>query len=418
MELKNFSEWHNTIVFFVNIDDRYDLNHFYYYYNPFIEGIFKEGLRCGKSIQMLKIEDLGRFLNRNFKYEGVIASIDRKNERNTVLWEKLHKKIPCINLNSCSGISGENYIKYNDSLGITSICNHLYKEGFRKYGFIAIKKQGWVIDRFHAFNNYCQNNSDVYTKPEWNNFNFDKDIKKESLTYDEFITSVADILHQTDRPEVLVCANDDIASGVMRVAESMGLQVPKDIAITGYNYMLSQISKAFIKKLTSVHMNNRYISRLAVNVLNEIISGKRSAMEQQILLEPDLIINTTSLKKSYKQTDNDVKWLKNTIYHFILTNIDKTNTEISKELISNLNFTSSHFSRKFKSLFDTTFVTFVNSIKVKHAAQELRLTDKPVISILTDYSFGSFQHFYKQFYKKHNMSPLEYRENKGEQRKE
>jgi AraC-like DNA-binding protein len=55
------------------------------------------------------------------------------------------------------------------------------------------------------------------------------------------------------------------------------------------------------------------------------------------------------------------------------------------------------------------FVPFVNELKLKYAAQDLRLTEKSIMHILTDYGFSYYHNFWRQFEKQFGMSPKDYR---------
>lgn len=67
-------------------------------------------------------------------------------------------------------------------------------------------------------------------------------------------------------PEAIVCANDDIAFYVIRYLNSMGLSVPKDVAVTGYDNA-EDMSKVVQPFLTTVRVGNQRLGRRLVQQL-------------------------------------------------------------------------------------------------------------------------------------------------------
>lgn len=73
-------------------------------------------------------------------------------------------------------------------------------------------------------------------------------------------------------PEVVICANDNMAIGAMRVFEEAGLQVPHDVAITGFD----NCELAEIKGLTTVEIPRYESGFLAAKCLVGMIEGETS----------------------------------------------------------------------------------------------------------------------------------------------
>jgi LacI family transcriptional regulator len=71
------------------------------------------------------------------------------------------------------------------------------------------------------------------------------------------------------RPEAVVCANDEVALGVLRAAEDLGLSVPGDLALTGWD----DIMAAGYARLTTVHQSMRELGATAARWLDERIGG-------------------------------------------------------------------------------------------------------------------------------------------------
>jgi LacI family transcriptional regulator len=72
------------------------------------------------------------------------------------------------------------------------------------------------------------------------------------------------------RPDVLVCANDEVALGVHLAAEAAGVRVPEDLAVTGWDDVLA----ARFAGLTTVRQPMRDLGALAARWLHERISDR------------------------------------------------------------------------------------------------------------------------------------------------
>jgi LacI family transcriptional regulator len=85
--------------------------------------------------------------------------------------------------------------------------------------------------------------------------------KEEMVTY-----GVArDMLSRKDRPTAIICGNDQVAMQVYAAAASLGLQVPQDLSIMGFDD-LRLISETLYPKLTTVALPYFEIGRKAVEL--------------------------------------------------------------------------------------------------------------------------------------------------------
>ena len=75
------------------------------------------------------------------------------------------------------------------------------------------------------------------------------------------------------RPDAVVCANDEVALGALRAAEDLGLSVPGDLALTGWD----DIMAAGYARLTTVHQSMRELGATAARWLDERIGGTKTA---------------------------------------------------------------------------------------------------------------------------------------------
>lgn len=89
------------------------------------------------------------------------------------------------------------------------------------------------------------------------------------------------VLNSVQRPDVLICAQDEIALGALRAARELGLAVPEDVAVTGWDDIMAA-GHAW-PPLTTVRQPMRELGASAARALDELITGARTEPRHQIL---------------------------------------------------------------------------------------------------------------------------------------
>lgn len=83
-----------------------------------------------------------------------------------------------------------------------------------------------------------------------------------------------ELLKMEPRPTTVMCGNDVLAVGAMRAARAMGLDVPRDISITGFDDI--ELATIVTPGLTTVHVPHREMGRRAAEELVKMVT-KQSA---------------------------------------------------------------------------------------------------------------------------------------------
>ena len=81
-----------------------------------------------------------------------------------------------------------------------------------------------------------------------------------------------DLLSRKDRPTAILGANDVVAAGVLKAAQRLGLKVPEDLAVVGFDD--STICGVVEPELTSVHIDCRRIGEVGVDHLHALLNGE------------------------------------------------------------------------------------------------------------------------------------------------
>ena len=88
-------------------------------------------------------------------------------------------------------------------------------------------------------------------------------------------------LLQRRPPRALVCANDEIALGAVAAAESLGLRIPEDLAVTGWDDVMA--ARHARPALTTVRQPMRELGAWAAQRLHDRLDGDSSPSTHEVL---------------------------------------------------------------------------------------------------------------------------------------
>lgn len=99
------------------------------------------------------------------------------------------------------------------------------------------------------------------------------------------------LLGLTPRPTAIVCANDLMAIAVIDAAVDLGLHVPEDVAVTGYDNIAWAASRSLA--LTSVKASLDVMAHEAVSLLLQRIEGQLTGPPRHVVLSAELVVRRT-----------------------------------------------------------------------------------------------------------------------------
>lgn len=179
-----------------------------------------------------------------------------------------------------------------------------------------------------------------------------------------------------------------------------------------FNYLLRHLSSsdnsAYIFKAGSGL--NYDIAECFERIINENTSRKASydLFIKSAVLNIFAILYRNNIIKNPQEYFN-TKYIKRIIPALNYIN-ENYSEDISLTYISKLlNVDKSHFCRIFKQAVNTSFIQYVNSVRIYNAAKLLRSTDKTISEISTDTGFSSPSYFTKEFKLYMGCSPNHYK---------
>jgi len=102
--------------------------------------------------------------------------------------------------------------------------------------------------------------------------------------------AASELLAEANRPDAVVCANDEIAMGVLAAARARDLAVPDDLAVTGWDDIPA--ARHLAPPLTTVRQPMLDLGRRAAELLRDRISTHRSEPLHE-LLPTEMVIRSS-----------------------------------------------------------------------------------------------------------------------------
>lgn len=247
-----------------------------------LDAVEKECRRRGYTLTVVSFDDfsdidLGEVLTRAGT-RGAILLGTEMNQKDMEYFQGLDVPLVVVDnalpLLRCNSVTMDNY------LSIFLVVEHLVQLGHRQIGFLYNSlPSGNDRARFKAFQEAL----------EYYNVAFDPELVYSVFpTMDGAMDSVTELLRKGTRfPAALVGNNDAIAFGAMRAFQSVGLFIPEDISITGFDGL--PISAMAQPPLTTVEVSCAEIGTRAVLLLHDLIRGRCTA-SIKTCVETNLII--------------------------------------------------------------------------------------------------------------------------------
>jgi len=152
---------------------------------------------------------------------------------------------------------------------ISDMARHLVELGHRDFGFVSGPKDNLSSQkRYEAFVQGLANHN-LELRPEM--------IVGGEYTFDSGVNAAHKLLSRDDRPTAIFAANDEMAFGVIKVAHQLGLRIPEDLSLVGFDG--TPFSTFVVPSLSTIIRQTNTISRIATEKLLAQINGDTDAAD-------------------------------------------------------------------------------------------------------------------------------------------
>jgi LacI family transcriptional regulator len=224
------------------------------------------------------IEDVTRFVSRA-KVDGVIVlpPVSLIDEVIATL-----DRIGCRYVSFTSALSAEPWklVVTNYMPAIADMTDHLVKLGHRRMGFISGPRSNLSSQKRHEafFQALARHQLKLPRKM----------IEEGAFTYESGLRAAKKLLARDERPTAIFAANDEMAFGVMNVAHQMGLRIPDDLSLVGFDG--TSFSSFVIPALSTIRRPSDQMSRLGAQKLIALIAdGPDAARGYETMVSPQFV---------------------------------------------------------------------------------------------------------------------------------
>jgi LacI family transcriptional regulator len=89
------------------------------------------------------------------------------------------------------------------------------------------------------------------------------------------------LMSEPQRPTVVMCGNDVLTIGTLKGANSLGIRVPKDVSITGFDDI--ELAPIADPELTTVHVPHREMGKQAAQMLVDMVNGTPPTKSMELM---------------------------------------------------------------------------------------------------------------------------------------
>jgi DNA-binding LacI/PurR family transcriptional regulator len=157
-----------------------------------------------------------------------------------------------------SGVPDYNSVSFDGYHGIMNMVGHLHSLGYRRMGYITggrgDERQRGYQDAVRAFGLSDERTLVANVETGLSGWLPETGTK-----------GAQQLMTQPHPPDAIICASDRLAMGANQWLQQNGIQVPHDIALTGFDNILE--AEFVVPPLTTLHVHKRAMGALAVERL-------------------------------------------------------------------------------------------------------------------------------------------------------
>ena len=186
----------------------------------------------------------------------------------------------------CCEYSTEEYsfVTIDDYRAAYTAMEHIFSQGRSRIAFVnGPANYKYALERRRAYETFMAANS-LPIAPGWI-------VQLPDINYDMGCAAIRQLLTSSAPPDAIFAVSDLLAAAAVRVAKSLGIRVPQDLVVVGFDNI--DISTICDPPLTTVSQPRMQLGYTAGEILCDQITAPQ-AQPQQIFLQTELIIRESS----------------------------------------------------------------------------------------------------------------------------
>ena len=198
--------------------------------------------------------------------------------------QQIKDRVPLVLINGQMPGLDAHVIRTDEESGIDKLVELLVNYGHRKIGMLGGDEtvSSTILKRKAFFQ--ALKKHDLSVNPKW--------LIASDFSIESGEEAAARLLDQSEKPTAVICVNDFVAIGAIKMFNKFGLRVPEDISVTGFDDIY--LAEHFPPGITTVSQNYDLLGEVAVNVLVDLIEGKE--VEKETIISTSLVIRNSCKK--------------------------------------------------------------------------------------------------------------------------
>ncbi len=222
------------------------------------------------------------------RVDGLLISVSEETDRTDHFETLFQKKLPTVFFDRVlSELDSTQVTTDNFEIGIEGT-EHLISQGCKRIALIAgpqnLENSKW---RLHGYLKALQKHNLPSKETHIIYSHFNRGSVEEYTRY---------LINLPQRPDGIFCINDYAAVEMMHIIKKYGLQVPKDIAVLGFNN--DHVSKFVDPPLSSIELSPYDMGSVSAEILLEHIKNPNYPIQKR-LIKSTLIVRGSTHRKPY-----------------------------------------------------------------------------------------------------------------------
>lgn len=215
------------------------------------------------------------------RVDGVIFIAPHFSHKTVELATSLH--MPCVTV-SGAPVPGTCSFVSDSQLGMNQALQHLYDLGHRKIAHVAGRlDMPDAVERLQAYQRFLQDHGLDY-REDW--------VAMGQFLIEGGRRALTQFWKLEDRPTAIVCANDEMAIGVLVEALNCGIKVPDEVSVVGFDD--SPRSAQVFPALTTIRQPIGEMGAAAAIALYGLIEGREPDPEN--IFQTELVVRDSTAR--------------------------------------------------------------------------------------------------------------------------
>jgi LacI family transcriptional regulator len=267
------------------------------FYSFVVQGAVKEAIEQEHNL-------LFSDLNRAYRGHADLPKVvQERNAEGVLLFSQIDARlvadiqsrgIPVVAIDNYPAVEGIDSLQSDGRRGGALAAEHLLELGHQRLAFLrAAADRPSIAERGEGFREALAGRGIVFSQRK-------HVIDCKSLSFEGAHEGLLRALRADGKLTAVFCANDEMAAGAVRAAGELGLRVPEDFSIVGFDDIV--MSGFFNPPLTTISVMKEELGRRGMARLLDLVKGKGGRPERQ-LVPVELVVRSSTAAPRAEQID-------------------------------------------------------------------------------------------------------------------